>query len=260
MAKEQAPAFQFYPKDLLSDIHFKAMSLKERGAYFTLLAVCWLERSLPADPETLARVLSVPNAEFKKLWIHLAPCFREEDGRLVHPRLELEREKQETFRQRQSDKGRASAARRLQPEGNHGSTEPQPAPVQPEGNSSISHLPSSTPVKRETGSLSPPADPFTDATITERAGRFIERYADDLYPKHRKGARYVVNPHRDYREAVQLCATWTDDARLDKIATIFLTTDHKFAEEGSRTLAQFRSLASWCDNRLAEWETKQGVA
>ncbi len=102
-------------------------------------------------------------------------------------------------------------------------------------------------------------DPFTDPAITERAGRFIERY-EDLYPKHRNGARYSVRPTRDYAAAVTLCTTWKDDARLDKLAICFLTTDHKFAAEGSRTIPQFLALASWADGELAEWEKKQARA
>jgi hypothetical protein len=101
-------------------------------------------------------------------------------------------------------------------------------------------------------------DPFTNGDVTERAGRFIERY-QELYQQHR-GARYLVRDQRDYQAAVPLCATWTDDARLDKLAAIFLTTDHKWASEGSRTIPQFAALASWCDGQLAEWEKKQGVA
>lgn len=101
-------------------------------------------------------------------------------------------------------------------------------------------------------------DPFTDADVTERAGRFIERY-EDLYKKHRN-AQYLVRPHKDYQTAVELCRTWTDDARLDRIAAIFLTTDNDFAVKGSRTIPQFAALASWCDSQLAEWEKRQGVA
>ncbi len=102
-------------------------------------------------------------------------------------------------------------------------------------------------------------DPFTNPAITERAARFIERY-EDLYPKHRHGARYSVRPTRDYAAAVTLCTTWKDDARLDKLAICFLTTDHKFAAEGSRTIPQFLALASWADGELAEWEKKQARA
>lgn len=101
-------------------------------------------------------------------------------------------------------------------------------------------------------------DPFLDGAVTERAGRFIERY-EALYPQHRKGARYAVKPARDYAAAVTLCTTWPDD-RLDKLAVIFLTTDHKFAEEGSRTIPQFLALASWADGKLSEHEARKGTA
>lgn len=100
-------------------------------------------------------------------------------------------------------------------------------------------------------------DPFVNEDVTERAGRFIERY-EELYEKHRN-ARYLVRPQRDYQSAVELCRTWTDDARLDKIAAIFLTTDNDFAVKGSRTIPQFAALASWCDSQLAAWEKQHGV-
>jgi hypothetical protein len=109
--------------------------------------------------------------------------------------------------------------------------------------------------ERERARLSP--DAFTNHETTERAGRFIERY-QALYIKHRSGARYAVKPMRDYDAAVRLCETWSDD-RLDKLAVIFLTTDHKFAEEGSRTVNQFLALASWCDGKLAEHEAKKAA-
>jgi hypothetical protein len=87
--------------------------------------------------------------------------------------------------------------------------------------------------------------------VEMRAGRFCEEVYPALYAKFRKGARYVGKPVLDYQEAVALCRTW-DDERLAKIAQVFLTTDHQFAESGSRTMAQFRSLASWCDAKLIE--------
>lgn len=97
-------------------------------------------------------------------------------------------------------------------------------------------------------------DPFIDRAVTTRAAAFIERYRTQLYPTHRHGAKYSSREHRDYDAAVRLCETWTDDARLDKLAICFLTTDHKFAEEGSRTIPQFRALASWLDGELSKWE------
>lgn len=84
----------------------------------------------------------------------------------------------------------------------------------------------------------------------ERAARFLERYAG-FYEKYRNGARYLSKPALDFAEALNLVAVW-DDERLDKLAVVFLTTDHEFAERGSRTVAQFRSMASWCDDRLRQ--------
>jgi hypothetical protein len=110
--------------------------------------------------------------------------------------------------------------------------------------------------ERKSGAPRPSlSDGFTDEATTERAGRFIERY-QAFYPKYRQGARYAVRPARDYAAAVTLCQTWPDE-RLDKLAICFLTTDHKFADEGSRTIPQFLALASWADGELAKWESRQ---
>lgn len=87
--------------------------------------------------------------------------------------------------------------------------------------------------------------------VSLRAGRFCQEVYPALYAKHRKGARYVGRPALDFQEALLLCRTWPDD-RLVKLAHVFLTTDHQFAEQGSRTMAQFRALASWCDSQLTE--------
>lgn len=81
-----------------------------------------------------------------------------------------------------------------------------------------------------------------------RAGDFVERYAE-LHVKFRHGAPYVGKMHFDFQEALQLVKVY-DDARLDKLAEVWFRTDHDFAENGTRTLAKFRSMASWCDERL----------
>jgi hypothetical protein len=42
MAREQSPAFQFYPQDFLSDDKVMAMNAAARGVYIVLLCHCWL--------------------------------------------------------------------------------------------------------------------------------------------------------------------------------------------------------------------------
>jgi uncharacterized protein YdaU (DUF1376 family) len=105
----KSPAFQFYPKDFLSDENVRLMSMQERGVYITLMCLCWIEGTLPADVSLLARLAGVPLPAFRKLWPQLLPCFRTDaarDGRLIHPRLERERESQANYRRRQSDNGK----------------------------------------------------------------------------------------------------------------------------------------------------------
>jgi uncharacterized protein YdaU (DUF1376 family) len=183
MAAEKAPAFQFYPNDFLTDGNVAGMSLQERGAYITLICICWKERTLPLDISRLANMVGLPRRQFARIWPNIEPCFRQSGALLVHPRLEKEREKQDAFRRRQSDKGKASAANRAateaQPDGNHGSTEPQP-----EVNSALSDLRSSSSISgsartqaaAKTPRHRPPADDPNDNVriITKLAHEAID--------------------------------------------------------------------------------------
>ncbi len=256
----KSPAFQFYPNDFLSDANVIVMTLQERGAYITLLCLCWQQGGLPSDVEKLSRLCGTPAVTFRRLWPAIAPCFRTvADGtRLMNPRLEKERKKQRLFRKSQSDKGKLGG-RPKKPELSsekatgfeNESRTLREVKAEKSSSSSVFDLRTSSSEKRENA---PPArkplSPSSDSTLTERAGAFIERY-QALYTKHRKGAHYHHRPI-DFQHALELCRTWQDDTRLDKIAGVFLTTDHKFAEEGSRTLGQLAAMASWCDGRLAE--------
>lgn len=112
MAPEKSPAFQFYPADFLIDGNVQRMTLEERGAYITLLCLCWQERALPNDDKGLARMLGISLSVFKRLWPALRRCFQETPDGWTHKRLEKERTKQEEYRRRQSDKGSRGAAKR----------------------------------------------------------------------------------------------------------------------------------------------------
>jgi len=256
MAPERAPAFQFYPKDFLTDGNVAGMSLQERGAYITLLCLCWLEGSLPSDLGRLANHVGVPRATVVKLWPALARCFRPsdtEEGRLIHPRLELERQKQEEYRRRQSDAGRhPKPSRKLstdKPEAIQTLAESEPEP-----NSPISDLLS--PIKKEEHARVSSSDHINgtmDDAVAERAGEFLRTYAV-LYQRHRHGARYHSRPALDWPKACELCTTW-DNPRLERLAVVFLKCEEPFAMSGSRTIGQFAAMASWCDSRLSEVES-----
>lgn len=141
MAPQKSPAFQFYARDFLTGV--ATMSLAERGAYISLLAHQWDSGAVPASAKERARILGCSAAEERRVWAVLVSKFTYINEVFLNERLEEEREKQAEYRRRQSDRGKASAATRRQPEGNAGSTsvatsvQPalQPEP-QPEGNSS----------------------------------------------------------------------------------------------------------------------------
>lgn len=86
--------------------------------------------------------------------------------------------------------------------------------------------------------------------IYERAQRFCERYAQ-IFSEHRHGATYHGKADHDLTEAIGLVTSW-DDARLEQLVIAFFSTDDPFCRNGSGTIAQFRSRASWCDSKLRE--------
>ncbi len=242
----KSPAFQFYPKDFLSDENVRVMSLQECGAYIRLIALCWIEGTLPVDTERLARLVGVPLATFRKIWPALDPCFRAHptnSDRLIHPRLEREREKQENFRRRQSDNGRRGG-RPKKPEESHEKAmgfetesggfsrlkpnQSQPGLARKSSSSSVCDLQSSS-AEREKD------------THAERAGNFIEAYRE-LHQRYR-GVAYLGNPVQDYQQAQYLVGAF-DDAMLEKLAVYWLNDTDDFASNGTRSLAKLRSRAS----------------
>lgn len=105
----KSPAFQFYPKDFLTDENVRLMSMQERGIYITLMSYCWIESTLPADTKLLARLCGMPLKQFNNLWRAIAPCFDVDPlhvDRIIHQRLDKERVKQILFKRRQSDNGK----------------------------------------------------------------------------------------------------------------------------------------------------------
>lgn len=108
-----SPAFQFYPGDFLSDGNQMSLSLAGAGAYIRLIAVCWKEGSLPDDTKLLWKLAQADSRqEFEEVWPSVRVCFRKKRGRLIHPRLDKERAKQDAFRSKMSESGKKGAKRR----------------------------------------------------------------------------------------------------------------------------------------------------
>lgn len=91
--------------------------------------------------------------------------------------------------------------------------------------------------------------------IAERAGRLVDRY-QELYTQYRRGAKTRIRPTLDWDEACGLVRLW-DNARLDKLAVLVLTTDDEWISRTDRNFTVFAAKAGWADDRLRAWEIEQ---
>ena len=111
--ENRRPSFQFYPADFMSDENVQLMTLDQIGAYWWLCCICWRQGSIPSDRHKLARLCRTVNVEkMDELWEGIKPCFKEHptnSDRLIHPRLEKEKVKQDKYRQHQSESGKRGA-------------------------------------------------------------------------------------------------------------------------------------------------------
>lgn len=143
-----APAFQFYPADWLADANVAMASLEEEGAYIRLLCFAWREGYIPKCAKRCASLIGKGATE--KLARVVQGWFKQhptDDTKMVHVRLEEEREKQRAWRKKSADGGKKGAKTRAA----HREKEP-PAntsrvvepPYIPKSNSSSPSLPSSS--------------------------------------------------------------------------------------------------------------------
>jgi len=70
------PAFQFYPKDFLTDDKVAPMNLEQIGTYIKLLCYCWLNGGLPNNSEELCDMCGNPD-NWDKIWRKVSKCFYE---------------------------------------------------------------------------------------------------------------------------------------------------------------------------------------
>lgn len=95
-----------------------------------------------------------------------------------------------------------------------------------------------------------------EESLAMRAGALVDRYCE-LFIEHRRGARLTRRPVLDFEKALELVATWPDDARLEKLAVLVLTTDDEWISRTDRGFGIFAVKATWADDRLAAWEAQQ---
>lgn len=105
----EAPAYQEYAAQMMARMEFRLMSLAGRGLLYTLRNECWVNGSMPADPDLLARAIGFPVDEVVSALREVKPFFREHDGQLRCVELDDYRAHLERHRRRQSEGGRKGA-------------------------------------------------------------------------------------------------------------------------------------------------------
>lgn len=153
----RSPAFQFYPADYLADEKVQLLTLEQEGAYIRAISYCWREGSIPANPDTLAFLIGKGcTSEVARV---VQGCFKggSTTDRLVHSRLEAEREKQAIWRAKSSEGGKLSGAIRAKraKESILSRSKGGCNLVEPKGNSSSSSAISS---KKKKESVPPPVE------------------------------------------------------------------------------------------------------
>jgi hypothetical protein len=174
---EKSPAFQFYPKDFLSDGKVILMSSEVRGIYITLLCVDWIDNGLP---EKRTAWLSMGGYSFFKpdgtlraredaeaVMAELSVCFTahpERPGFVTNQRLQKERVIQRAHRLERSRSGKRGAANRwVKPENHASDSSAIKEPMANDGSSTASAS-STAKDKSKDKDVCPPATPATDLT------------------------------------------------------------------------------------------------
>jgi len=108
----KSPAFQFYAAEFLADENVVMMTNQEIGCYIKLMCYCWREGSIPSDVSKIAKLCGEDSSAMAQLWLSVSTCFSLAEAapdRLVHKRLEKEREKQKSYSLERSASGKKGA-------------------------------------------------------------------------------------------------------------------------------------------------------
>lgn len=237
----KAPAYQWYPKDILSSARVAEMDLAEECAYRRALDFCWLNGSLPKDTGKLSRIIGKGcTEEIAKVVAAMFLPDPTDESRLVNDRLEQERAKQAEWSKKSSDAGkksaelRAEAKARLEAESNQWANQ-HPTTVQPplqgwlpngtNQTATLQFASSSTSKKEEENNAG--ANENFSPYINPHRGNHCPKWDEVLYMfQHNNGTAIQARAFFDYNEKVE----WRDTrgrpiASWQSMVNTWLTND-----------------------------------
>ncbi len=106
---------QMESEAFLTDLDFVAMTLEQRGAYFTLILCLYCNNGkCELDIPALSKLCNKNNKSFEKIWQGISKKFQTRNGAIKHKRVTKELTKARKFIQHQHKAGLASARKRKQ--------------------------------------------------------------------------------------------------------------------------------------------------
>jgi hypothetical protein len=106
----EAPAFQEYAAQMMARTEYRVLSLAARGLLYSVRLECWVNRSMPANPSVLARVIGFEKNEVEDALPQIMPFLAIKDGQLFCPELDDYRAHLACIRAKQSEGGKHGAA------------------------------------------------------------------------------------------------------------------------------------------------------
>ena len=104
-----APCYQVYAANTLADLSFRQADLATRGLIYTLQLECWVNRRLPSNPATLARVLGIDAIEVAAALPVAMAHFKIDGESIISPQLEDYRKHLDEIRLKQREGGKKGA-------------------------------------------------------------------------------------------------------------------------------------------------------
>lgn len=107
---KKSPAFQFYATDYLGSQRVQMLTLEEEGAYIRLLCYCWQHGSIPSKHSEIARLVGKGcSTNLARVVSEMFDKHPNDQFKMIHSRLESEKNKQAAWREKCSVGGAKSA-------------------------------------------------------------------------------------------------------------------------------------------------------
>jgi uncharacterized protein YdaU (DUF1376 family) len=203
------------------------MDWAQRGIYTWLIGICWLQKTIPSDIGSLARITRLDIAWWEQNGAIILKCFKpSSSGLLIHPRIEKERSRMMAYKEKKSASGVIGAEKRWY---KHKKTK--------EINASAIRLPLANDSISISNSIS--------NSIKDKSIEATPRAKDLIFEKWRE--EFLEHRHMDYRHTkgdfVQLAGLKKALGLNGSIPKDFEVTVHNYfgSKLGKFTLADFCS-------------------